>query len=249
MSMYFGWRGTVGIVKPSYRPHALQDFMNLVPDGVAVIPNRLGAREGSDAEFERLGTIVEERVAELVDVGADVVVISGTPITTTTGGLEGDAKLRADLEKKHGVPILTATQMAVDSFHALGVKRMLIIDYIADQVVRGKFAQLFRDAGFKVTGHEFFTLEGSGVPFGDLGKIPPQEVYAFAKKAYLNTPDVDAIYLLGSGWRVLPIVEVLENDLNTTVVTNLSHELWGIRKQLHIDEPLEGYGRLLRELP
>jgi hypothetical protein len=37
--------------------------------------------------------------------------------------------------------------------------------------------------------------------------------------------------------------------VNTTVVTNLSHELWGIRKQLRIGEPLEGYGSLLRELP
>jgi hypothetical protein len=40
---------------------------------------------------------------------------------------------------------------------------------------------------------------------------------------------------------------VRENDVNTTVVTNLNHELRGIRTQLHIDEPLEGYDRLLRE--
>jgi hypothetical protein len=30
MPLYSGWPGTVGIVKPCYRPHALQGFMNLV---------------------------------------------------------------------------------------------------------------------------------------------------------------------------------------------------------------------------
>ena len=55
--------------------------------------------------------------------------------------------------------------------------------------------------------------------------------------------------MLGSGWRLLKIVRLLEQDLQVPVIYALACKLWDVQKQLHVREPIKGYGRLLEELP
>ena len=56
------------------------------------------------------------------------------------------------------------------------------------------------------------------------------------------------MYLLGSGWRVLPVIDVLEQDLGIPVVHPVPARCWEIQKRLHINEPVSGYGVLLEEM-
>jgi maleate cis-trans isomerase len=92
-------------------------------------------------------------------------------------------------------------------------------------------------------------MEGLEVPFSDAGKIPQQQIYDFAKKTFLEHGPVDGIYMLGAGWHNLPIIEALERDLNTSVVSSIPAQVWATKKQLNLREPLKGYGRLLAEMP
>ncbi len=106
------------------------------------------------------------------------------------------------------------------------------------------FTRYFTDAGFQVA-----AMAGIDVAFQDVGKLSPQEIYAHAKKAFLKHPDVDAIYMLGSGWRLLEIVRLLEQDLEVPVIYALAAKLWNVQKRLHVRHPVKGFGRLLEELP
>ena len=36
--MYYGARGVVGLVKPTYRPGSMESFIKLMPEGVGFIP-------------------------------------------------------------------------------------------------------------------------------------------------------------------------------------------------------------------
>jgi maleate cis-trans isomerase len=98
-------------------------------------------------------------------------------------------------------------------------------------------------------------MEGYPVSFVDAGRIPPPEIYSFAKKAFLKSMESggvkkkpDCIYMLGAGWRPLPIIETLEKDLGTTVVASIPAQVWATQKSLHLREPRQGMGRLLREM-
>jgi maleate cis-trans isomerase len=64
----------------------------------------------------------------------------------------------------------------------------------------------------------------------------------------MKHPKADAVYLLGSGWRVLPVIDVLEQDLGIPVVHPVPARCWEIQKRLHINEPVPGYGVLLEEM-
>jgi maleate isomerase len=59
----------------------------------------------------------------------------------------------------------------------------------------------------------------------------------------------DAIYMLGSGWRTLDIIETLEQDLQVPVVHPVTARVWEIQKRLHVREPRSGFGHLLAALP
>ena len=75
------------------------------------------------------------------------------------------------------------------------------------------------------------------------------EVYKFIRTMFLKHTDVDAIYMLGSGWRTLDIIEMMENDFGIPVIHHIPAQSWEIQKRLHVRQPLKGYGRLLAEMP
>lgn len=243
--MYYGWRGTIGIVKPTYRPGPLMDFIKLMPEGVGVIPTRVGVREGEVREFLNAPAIAEEKIAELAGVGVDVVIVSGTPITVSQGR-ESEAQFTRSMQEKYGIPVITAARAMVEAFHALGLRRLVVItyhddpDHYSNQVVR----RFLEESGFTVA-----ALAGYPVKFTEADKIPPLDVYALAKKTFLHAGGADGILLHGSAWRVLPVLELLEGDLQTTVTTNVVHEVWAGLRHLRVRAPLTGYGRLLREMP
>ena len=106
------------------------------------------------------------------------------------------------------------------------------------------FTRYFTEAGFEVK-----AMEGIDVPFKDVGRLSGEEIYAHTKKAFLKHPDAQAIYMLGSGWRLLKIVRLLEQDLQVPVIYALSCKLWDVQKKFRVREAIKGYGRLLEELP
>jgi maleate cis-trans isomerase len=55
--------------------------------------------------------------------------------------------------------------------------------------------------------------------------------------------------MLGSGWRALDIVEMLEQDLEVPVLHAVPARIWAIEQHFLVRERITGYGRLLAELP
>jgi len=107
-----------------------------------------------------------------------------------------------------------------------------------------RFAKFLQDDGFEVK-----AMKGIAVPFKDAGKLAPEAIYNFAKKVFLEHGPADGIYMLGAGWHNLPVIEILEKDLKTTVLSSIPAQVWATKKILHLNEPVMGYGRLLAEMP
>jgi hypothetical protein len=106
------------------------------------------------------------------------------------------------------------------------------------------FAKYFEDAGFTVR-----DMAGIEVPFDKVQELSGEQVYAHIKRNFLKHKGADVIYMLGSGWRTLEIVQTLEQDLGVPVVHPVTARVWEIQKRLHVREPRAGYGHLLEALP
>jgi maleate cis-trans isomerase len=123
------------------------------------------------------------------------------------------------------------------------VKRFIGASYFPGPI-NDTFAKYFVDAGFDVLG-----MEGIDVPFQEVGNLSPEMVYSHVKKIFMkHRKEAQGIYLLGSGWRVMGIIDMLERDLGVPVIHPVPARCWEIQHRLMIRHPVTGYGRLLSEM-
>jgi maleate cis-trans isomerase len=220
----------------------LEEFIRLLPDGISVIPLFLNIRRGTTEEFRRTLDAVEGKVAELSEIGVDLLHPEGAPPFMLLG-FEGERQLLDRWQQKYRIPVITSGTTQVDAMRALGMRRIVGVTYFTGEI-NDVFARYFADAGFEV-----LAMDGLDVPFDMVGRLSSREVYAHTKAAYLRQERVDGIYMLGTGWRVLDIIDLLEQDLEVPVVHPVPARIWAIQHHFHVRHRTPGFGRLLAELP
>jgi maleate isomerase len=138
---------------------------------------------------------------------------------------------------------MSVAQNHVNALNVLKAKTIIGATYFPAKL-NAIFARYFRDAGFTVR-----SMEGIDVPFDRVQDLSSHQVYAHIKRTFLKSKGADAIYMLGSGWRTLDIIETLERDLQVPVVHPVPARVWEMQKRLHVREPRQGFGHLLAALP
>jgi maleate cis-trans isomerase len=235
------WLGEVGLIMPAMKTGALEELIRILPDGIGVLPLYLDAQVGSLEEFVGSVDAMEQRIAELARAGMDLIHQVGAPYLMVHG-LQHERELVSGWEAKYGVPVLSTGATQVEALRALGVTRVLGVTFV-EAAVNARVAQYFRDAGLEVVQMEALTT------FSAVDRISAREVYARIHAAYLRHPEADGIYMLGSGWRVLDIVEPLEQDLRVPVVQANAARSWAIQNRLRVRRPIPNRGRLLADMP
>jgi maleate cis-trans isomerase len=87
------------------------------------------------------------------------------------------------------------------------------------------------------------------VDFADVGRLASTEIYAHTRRTFLKHPEADGIYMLGTGWRCLDIIHLLEEDLQVPVVHAVPARVWAVEKRLHVRQRVKGFGKLLEDMP
>ncbi|HWG03381.1 MAG TPA: hypothetical protein VG271_00070 [Beijerinckiaceae bacterium] len=239
---FSSWRGIAGVIHPTLRPGATEEFIRLLPEGIGVLPLFVNIRRGTRDEFETVMAAYEEQIALLAEQGCDAIHPNGAPPFMVKGRTE-ETRLVAEWEKKYKTPIFTSGQNHIAALRALKVKNFVGATYFSGDI-NNTFAQYFVDAGFTVR-----AMDGIDVPFNKVQELSGEQVYTHIKKSFLRAKGGDAIYMLGSGWRTLDIIDLLEKDLGVPVVHPVTARVWEFQKRLHVNEKRSGYGQLLETLP
>lgn len=238
---YESWRGLLGLVKPTMRAGSLEELIRMLPEGIGVLPFFLDISRGTTEEFRRASEPYEPYIAKLAEKGCDLIHPEGAPPFMMLG-YKGEAELLKKWEKKYKVPLFTSGTNHVRALRAVKAKKIVGVTYFVGEI-NDMFAGYFKEAGFDV-----LAMEGIDVAFDKVGLLSPEQVYTHTKRAFLKNRKADAIYMLGSGWKVLPVIDMLEQDLGVPVIHPVPARCWEIQKRLHINEPVEGFGRLLEEM-
>jgi maleate isomerase len=158
-------------------------------------------------------------------------------------GLAEETALVDGWQRRYRTPMFTSGQNHIHALHALGVTSIFGATYFKGDI-NDLYAKYFRDAGFEVLG-----MKGlEGIEFKQVQDVPSSVIYDLIKAGFQKTP-AKGIYMLGSGWRTIDIVERLEQDLGVPVVHAQTARVWEIQKRLQINEPRQGFGMLLSKLP
>ncbi len=233
----------VGLILPTMRSHTVIDLVPLLPRGVGLLPVYLAFRQGTEEEFKQGFEQYEKQIAFLADRGCDLIHPEGAPPFMVRGLAEETALVDA-WQRKYRTPIFTSGQNHIHALHALDVRSIFGATYFQGRI-NDLYAKYFQDAGFEVHG-----MQGlEGVEFSRVQDVPSSRIYDLIKAGFLKGPRAQCIYMLGSGWRTLDIVERLEQSLGVPVVHPQTARAWEIRKRLRIDEPMQEFGVLMSKLP
>jgi maleate cis-trans isomerase len=237
------WRGTVGVVKPTYGSGSLVEFIRLLPEGVGVIPMYAGIKEHSERGYLDALESYHQQVAELARIGVDLMHPEGGP-PFMVRGYKSEQEIVKQWEDKYQVPVFTSGMTQAEALRALGIKKFVGCTYFRDNKLNDLFTRYFTDCGFEVLG-----MEGMDTSPDEADNLSTAEIYHHLKNSYIKHPSAQGIYLLGSGaWRVIDVVPV-EDDLGVPVVHPVAARVWYVQKRLRVRQPIQCMGRLLAELP
>jgi maleate isomerase len=234
----------VGTIRPTNRPEAGQelDLDTLIPARVKFVDRTMNFTRGTEEEFSTSMPGYEAKAAELVELGADLVRPSGAPPFMLLG-YEKEKELIGSWEKKYHVPMFTSGQNHVRALRTLGLKKFVGASYFPEKM-NNVFARYFTDAGFQV-----LAMEGIDAPFAEVPSVPPEHILEFMKRIAAKHKDADGIYMLGSAWKTVAIIDRLEKDTGLTVVHAGPARAWETQLRLGLRHKIPGYGRLLAEMP
>ena len=238
---FSAWRGTLGIVRPTFRPGGMEELIKMMPDGIGVIPLFADVREGTEKEFKTVLDRYKKKVAKLAEVGCDVINPSGAPPFMVLG-YKGEAALIKEWEKAYRKPVFTSGTTHVDALRKLKAKKFVGFSYFRGDINK-IYAQYFIDAGL-----EPLDMVGLDADFQKVQEFSAQQIYRWIKRHVKANKGAQAIYMLGPAWRTLDIIEPLENDCGIPVVHAVPAQCWDTQRHLSVREPVKGYGRLLAEM-
>ena len=235
--------GTVGMVKPTITQAPIEDLIPFLPAGVAYVPVYLNFERETYEELSSALPTYERLVALLGAQNCDIIHPEGAP-PFMIHGAQREAEITAGWEKKYSTQVFTSSQNHVRALRALGVKRLVGATSMFTADLTAIFTKYLEEAGFTVLSFESFKVE-----FAKADKVPSAEIAAFIKSAVAKHRDVDGVYTLGSGWRILEAIDPLEKQLGIPLVVPMLARAWEIQKRLKQHAPVAGYGRLIAELP
>ena len=234
----------VGTVRPTSRPEAGQeiDLDEKIPAKIKFMTLTMNFTQGTEEEFRTSMPGYEAKSAELANMGVHLVRPSGAPPFMLLG-YKGEQEIISSWEKKYGVQMFTSGQNHVRALRTMGIKKFVGASYFPEKM-NAIFARYFTEAGFQVLG-----MEGIDSPFAEVPNVPPEKIFQFMKVIAAKHKDADGIYMLGSAWRTLDIIDPLEKELGLPVVHAGPARCWETQLRLGLRYAIQGYGRLLAEMP
>jgi maleate isomerase len=234
----------VGTVKPTNRPEVGQetDLDERIPAKIKFVTLTMNFTRGTEEEFRTSMPVYESKAAELAKMGAHVIRPSGAPPFMLLG-YKGEQEIIGSWEKKYGVQMFTSGQNHVRALRTMGIKKFVGASYFPEKM-NAVFARYFTEAGFQVLG-----MEGIDSPFAEVPNVPPESIFQFMKVIAAKHKDADGIYMLGSAWKTLDIINPIEKDLGLPVVHAGPARCWETQLRLGLRYRIQGYGRLLAEMP
>lgn len=235
-----GFRARIGIIYPGSGFHHIADFHKLAPKGVALGAAAVTRHINASAEVMMH---LDEKIVDAAKIvsGNDPDVIGW--VCTAGSFLKGkghDERLVREMEAATGIPCTTTSTAMMDAFRHLGIKKLsLCTPYPAPvTAIEKKFLE---DNGFKVLKSECLDLVDNNI----ISHLSPTVLYRLAKA--VDTPESEGIFISCTGLDAMDVIEPLEHDLGKPVMTSNHVSYWKLFQMAGIGEPVQGYGRLMRE--
>jgi maleate isomerase len=231
--------GAIGLVALATDHVCELDLRRIIPqDRLPLYVGRIGF-----APEITVGTLGAMRdgitaAASLILAGGrlDVLAYGCTSGTMVIGEDEVFARLRA---ARPGIACTSPPTAALAALQALGLRRIAVLTPYTEGV-NHRVVEYFTARGLDIAAFGAFNKESDA----EIATIAPASIVATAQA--LDAPDIEGIFLSCTGLRGAAVANELEARLGKPVVTSNQAMAWHAMRLAGHNEPVAGFGRLLR---
>jgi maleate cis-trans isomerase len=238
----YGHIGRVGYLSPGIVDETLSgQWYRMAPAGVTLVRTSLELKDVTVEEVNAAVARTEKASTELGKYRPDCIIFGGSPTVAVPG--HGFEKVIVDkIEKASGRKAFSAQAAAIEALQKYGARKLALATPFPANV-NAMVQDFLEKSGFEV-----LTIEGSGVAYLDLTLTPLQVSWDLGKRVFEQAKNADALYFPGAPQPCVDIIDALEKELGTFVTSSLQASLWKALQIIGYSVPVDGYGRLLREL-
>jgi len=232
----------IGLISPNLSEETLVDVYKIFPDGIRIEGRALKVGKYTDDEFHRAEQAFADLVRDLARAPLDFLMVTGELFLSYKG--PGSDRQILDMVKKiTPTPASTVLTAVTRGCQALGLKRVVMATPFPEDQDERLVRFLAHD------GIEVVAFRGLGCPNADvIWELPPESGYDLATSLLREHPDVDGVYMPCNKWRIVSLIDRIENESGKPVVTNTQAWVWEALRAMGMKNPIPGYGRLLKHI-
>lgn len=236
--LLYGERVKIGLIYPCGGWIMEPEFYEMSPMGVSTYTTRVLLDEVNENELTKLGERTINATKLLCKAPVDIIALG-----CTSGSFIGGAKYDDELIKKMGkasggLPCTTTSSAVVTALRTLNVKKVAVATPYTDDI-NMRCKKFLKEYGFKVT-----NICGLGlINDSEIDRQKLEVIYKLVKDA--NTDEAEAVVILCTGVRSIPILLDLETDLGKPVISAVQATFWHCLRMAGVKEKIAGYGSLL----
>lgn len=231
----------IGLLVPSSNSTVEVEFYRALPLDVSLHVGRLPITQVDPDSIAGMVAPIDAEAKKLASADVDVIVL-GAAAPSFLKGMGYDREMAQRIARASGKPATTASTALLQALAALGITRVALgTAYIAK--VTDIAIGFLRANGIEVVKSECLGL----VDNLEIGRADVQTAYDLGRR--IACPEAQAIALLCTNWQSMAIIERLERDTGLPVLSSTQFSVWAALKTIGYTGRIEGYGRLLREMP
>ncbi len=217
-----------------------KDFINVIKDQkIDFFVNRIECYNPLTKEnlIKMSNKVTEVAKDILPDQDLDCVVYGCTSGTIAAGYESIKEKVKA---AKPMADVTTPSTAAIKALKKLNIKKISLFTPYSKKLNDEVF-EYFQKEGFEITSNSYFDIEADY----DIGKVDQQYLYDVLSKIDLN--GADALFVSCTALPVLEIIDKLEKNLNTIVLSSNQALIWDTLVKINQNNYIKGFGKLFQK--
>ncbi|HUG95367.1 MAG TPA: hypothetical protein VMK30_04425 [Pleomorphomonadaceae bacterium] len=218
-------------------------WQEILPPDVRLAVLSLGVRRLRDEDLLIAHQQILEKVEQLDAEGMDVINVGGSPVVTLYGKA-GHERLIQEIGERTSRPFVTALQAEIEAIRAVSDGQHILISSPYPITQTERRVTVLAEEGLNVVAHHSLDIERNRV----IAVLDPADVAQQAIDLARANPEGDVIYMPCGSLPVTSVIDRIEDATRLPVVTCVQAQVHACLTRAGYDQPIEGYGRLLRQL-
>jgi maleate cis-trans isomerase len=231
----------IGLLVPSSNSTVEVEFYRALPLDVSLHVGRLPITQVDPESIAGMVDPLETEAKKLASADVDVIVL-GAAAPSFLKGVGYDREVAQRVADATGKPATTASTALLQALAALGAGRIALGTAYTKKV--NEIAMAF----LRANGIDVVCTECLGHTDNlEIGRLDVESAYALGRR--IADAQAQAVVFLCTNWQSMAIIQRLERETNLPVLSSTQFSLWAALQTIGYTGRIEGYGRLLSEMP